>query len=176
MLQREIRPPAGAKTPNTSPEGSPETERATKFAALNPDLDRSPAILGESVPGKMKIQYQLPRTNAIKRLFFRQFNNGRNIDWKNIEHIRALNKWRTQVFRYVAHAPNILANDSKANNPTQTHARKHQKSGVQFSRRRKRMAHRALSTPPGDSSQAWSRTRLSYPELGRYNQSFQQSF
>ena len=104
--QRKICPPAGVKTTNSTAtarkpnvEGSSEPTYYTKVAALNPDLDRSPAVHGEPMPEKMKVQYELPHTKNIKRLYFRQYNNGRSFDWNNIEHIRVLNRWRAQVFR-----------------------------------------------------------------------------
>ena len=108
-LQREIRPPAGVKTPNTNVEDSSKTAYATRIAALNADVDRSPAVHGEIMPEKLKIQYRLPHMKNMKRLYFRQYNNGRKLDWQNIEHIRALNRWRAQVFRYVGRALNIRA-------------------------------------------------------------------
>ena len=49
----------------------------------------------------MKVQYELPHTKNIKKLYFRKYNNGRRFDWNNIEHISVLNRWRAQVFRYV---------------------------------------------------------------------------
>ena len=174
--RREIPPPTGGKTPNANVEGSPQATHAERMAALNADLDRSPAIQGKVMREKLKIQYKLPDTKNPKTLYFRQYNNGRSLDWHNIEHIRALNRWRAQAFRYVARAPNILPNNSKANSPTQTHVGKHKRFGMQFPRGGKPMAHRALRTPPEDSSQAWRRTRLPYLELGFYNQSFQRPF
>ena len=115
-LQREIHHPAGVKTLNSTAtakapnvEGSSKTAYATEIAALNANLDRSPAILGEIMPEKMKIQYQLPRTKEIKRLYFRQYDYGRTLDWQNYDHIRTLNRWRAQVFRYVGRALNTRA-------------------------------------------------------------------
>ena len=114
--QREIRHPAGVKTLNSTAtarahnaEASSKTAYATEIAALNADMDRSPAILGEIMPEKMKIQYQLPRTKEIKRLYFRQYDHGRSLDWQNYEHVRTLNRWRAQVFRYVGRALNTWA-------------------------------------------------------------------
>ena len=69
------------------------------------------------MPEKMKVQYELPHTKDIKRLYFRQYNNGRSFDWNNIEHIRVLNRWRAQVFRYVGRAPNTRATTPKLTIP-----------------------------------------------------------
>lgn len=86
---------ATARKPNI--EGSSEPTYYTRVA-LNLSLDRSPVFHGEIMPEKAKVQYGLPHTKTIKRLYFRQYNNERSFDWQNIEHIRTSNRGRAQLF------------------------------------------------------------------------------
>ena len=70
-------------------------------AVLTADLDRSPAVKGQVRPDKLIIEFGQPDDKMYRRWCFPQHNKGENFDWQNMEHIRSLNKWRNQIFRYV---------------------------------------------------------------------------
>ena len=70
-------------------------------AVLTTDLDRSPAVKGQVMPDKLTIVFGQPDDKMYRRWCFPQHNKGEDFDWQNMEHIRSLNKWRNQIFRYV---------------------------------------------------------------------------
>ena len=73
------------------------------------DLNRSPAVKGQVRPDKFTIVLEQPDHKTYKKWCFPQHNKGENFDWQNMEHIRSLNKWRTQIFRYVGRALEMRA-------------------------------------------------------------------
>jgi len=68
---------------------------------LNPDVDRKPAIKGQRTPEKLEINLTMPGDDGLKTLRFNKFNRGADMDWSKAEHIRELNRWRTQQLRSV---------------------------------------------------------------------------
>ena len=92
--------PNGAASPKTIK--TEVTTASLNTAALTIEMDRSRALKGQVRPDKFTIVVEQPdRIPNRKKWCFPQYNKGEDFDWQNMEHIRSLNKWRSQIFRYV---------------------------------------------------------------------------
>ncbi|KAK4695032.1 hypothetical protein P7C71_g2646, partial [Lecanoromycetidae sp. Uapishka_2] len=67
---------------------------------LNPNIDRSKVAKGYPQPEKLTFSIRIPKKSGsvINQSHFLKYDNGKNLDWNNGEHVRQLNKWREQLF------------------------------------------------------------------------------
>ena len=104
---------ASIETPNIATSGkavrTAVTTASLDIAAFPASLDRIPAVKGEVRPDKFTIVLGPPDHKTYRKWSFPQHNKGKSFDWQNMEHIRSLNKWRSQIFRYVARALRLRA-------------------------------------------------------------------
>lgn len=69
---------------------------------LNRHVDREPAIKGQKTPSKLVITLKQPGGKGDRIRTFPKYNHGMDLDWGLSEHIRAVNRWRSQVLRLVS--------------------------------------------------------------------------
>ncbi|KAL2038856.1 hypothetical protein N7G274_008378 [Stereocaulon virgatum] len=72
-----------------------------EVAKLNTNVDRSPALKGQVRPDKFLIVIHQPGGKPDKRNEYQAYDHGRSFDWNQSDHIRALNRWRSQILRCV---------------------------------------------------------------------------
>lgn len=76
-------------------------EKFKPINRLNRGIDRAPAVKGKKDPSKLRVVLKLPGGKPDKILQFLPHNKGTNLDWDNADHIRQLNRYRSQSFRFV---------------------------------------------------------------------------
>ena len=96
--------------PNMEDEVDSDGEQVTEssengdIVAINLDVDRTAAFKGQVRPDKFLIVIHQLDKKPDKRNEFQAYDRGRSFDWNLSKHIRALNRWRSQILRYV-HPP-----------------------------------------------------------------------
>ena len=65
---------------------------------LNADINRAPAVKGKVHPKKLVITLKQLDGKEDLVFAFRKLNGGMTMDWSDSKHIRALNRWRSQIF------------------------------------------------------------------------------
>ena len=69
------------------------------MASLNTQVDREPAIKGRRDDSKLTIKLKTPGDQVDLDYSYPKMVNG-TVDFTDSRTIRALNKWRTQIFRF----------------------------------------------------------------------------
>ena len=116
MIQQEMRYPTQEATLDTTASArppdivAPEKAAQTARTAASPNtatsmanLDRSQAVKGQVRPDKFTIELGPPDHDTFRKWRFPRHKE-KNFDWQNMKHISSLNRWRSQIFRYVGRA------------------------------------------------------------------------
>ncbi|KAK3178396.1 hypothetical protein OEA41_000531 [Lepraria neglecta] len=76
-----------------------ESSENGDIVAINLAVDRTAAIKGQVRPDKFLIVIHQLDQKPDKQNEFQAYDRGRSFDWNLSEHIRALNRWRSQILR-----------------------------------------------------------------------------
>ena len=98
-------PNIGDEVDSDGEQGTESSENG-EIVAINLDVDRTAAFKGQVRPDKFLIVIHQLDKKPDKRNEFQAYDRGRSFDWNLSEHIRALNRWRSQILRYV-HPPTL---------------------------------------------------------------------